>query len=54
MSLSLSVRLQHCLNALHIYAGLCRRLPKRRARKIARVYERIVHPFLYTTTGTRK
>lgn len=54
MSSSLSMRLQHSLNALHVYARLCRRLPQRRARKIARVYERIMHPFLYTTTGARK
>ncbi len=54
MSLSLFMRLQHCLNSLHVYARLCRRLPQRRARKIARVYERIIHPFLYTTTDARK
>ena len=54
MSSSLSMRLQHSLNALHVYARLCRRLPQRKARKIARVYERIVHPFLYATTGARK
>jgi len=54
MSLSLALRLQHCLNALHIYARLRRRLPKRKAIKIARVYERIIHPFLYASTGARK
>ncbi|MGD0235342.1 MAG: hypothetical protein ABSC55_12510 [Syntrophorhabdales bacterium] len=54
MSLSLCLRLQHCLNALHVYARLCRRLPKRKARKVARVYERIIHPFLYASTGARK
>jgi len=54
MSPSLCLRLQHCLNAMHLYARLCRRLPQRKARKIARVYERIIHPFLYAYTGARK
>ncbi len=54
MTVSLCLRLQHCLNALHIYARLCRCLPQRKARRIASVYERIIHPLLYTATGARK
>ncbi len=54
MILSLGLRLQHCLNALHIYARLCRRMPPRKARKIALLYEILIHPLLYLTNGIRK
>ncbi len=54
MSLSLTLRLQHRLNGLHMYARLRRRISKRKAIKIARVYERIIHPFLYASTGETK
>ncbi len=54
MSLPLALRLHHCLNALHVSARLRRRFSKRKAIKIARVYGRIIHPFLYASTGARK
>jgi len=41
--------LQHHLNALHVMARLVRLgLPRPRAHTLARWWERVVHPLLYT------
>ncbi|MBI4683292.1 MAG: hypothetical protein HY757_09365 [Nitrospirae bacterium] len=40
--------IQHHLNSLHVYSLICRlRFSRDTARKLAGVYERIVHPVLY-------
>jgi len=39
---------QHYLNSLHIYSIMCRlRFCRAHALKMAYIYERFVHPFLY-------
>jgi len=41
-------RLQHHFNALHVYCRMCEfYVPKKLARRFSRIYEKIVHPFLY-------
>ncbi|HWR89565.1 MAG TPA: hypothetical protein VN260_04865 [Dissulfurispiraceae bacterium] len=40
-------RLQHRLNSVHVYCRMCNFMPKTMAFRLARVYERIVHPLLY-------
>lgn len=40
--------LQHCMNSLHVYSFLCRmNMSEEKALNAVKVYERVVHPFLY-------
>jgi len=42
------LKLQHHLNSLHVYSYMCRLgFSSKKARKAAKVYERIIHPLLY-------
>ena len=42
------LKLQHHLNSLHVYSYMCRMgFSSKNARKAAKIYEQLVHPFLY-------
>ncbi len=44
----LRIKLQHYMNALHIYSFMCRlKVGKEIALKTANYYERFIHPLLY-------
>jgi hypothetical protein len=46
--------IQHHLNSLHVYSLICRlRFSRDTARKLAAVYERVVHPLLYGSMGAK-
>jgi hypothetical protein len=42
------LKLQHHMNSLHVYSFMCRlRISRAKAMKAAKLYEQIIHPFLY-------
>ena len=49
---SMRLRLQHHFNSLHVYSCICNlHISKEKAMQAAKVYEIIVHPFLYLYGG---
>jgi hypothetical protein len=46
--------LQHHLNAVHVYSRLCGLMPPFLARKLSKLWERLVHPLLYRRSSGAK
>jgi len=47
MKITISMWLQHHLNALHVQCRLSKIMPRNWAKVLSRRYERIMHPILY-------